>query len=266
MVVVINEEYLKDKTQEFDVETIFTLSLNGLGLFDVGCLGNCINLQSLNLSNNKLSSVLALKSLTQLEYLDLSSNRLSALTGLECLESLISIDVAGNFLNSIDCFLPLTKIQSLKLLRTKDRQSNLTNPVYSDVNNNNNELDEAIVEMLTNLSIFNVYSDVNNNNNELDEAIVEMLTNLSIFNDEPLRGEGEEFHQAYHEVNNHKQSSFKKVTTTWKPFVYNQEIPYIRVGFEKNEVFEKAKAHYLECENESQKAHSILQKMKEDMQ
>lgn len=31
MVVVINEEYLKDKTQEFDVETIFTLSLNGLG-------------------------------------------------------------------------------------------------------------------------------------------------------------------------------------------------------------------------------------------
>jgi len=239
MVVVINEEYLKDKTQEFDVETIFTLSLNGLGLFDVGCLGNCINLQSLNLSNNKLSSVLALKSLTQLEYLDLSSNRLSALTGLECLESLISIDVAGNFLNSIDCFLPLTKIQSLKLLRTKDRQSNLTNPVYSDVNNNNNELDEAIVEM---------------------------LTNLSIFNDEPLRGEGEEFHQAYHEVNNHKQSSFKKVTTTWKPFVYNQEIPYIRVGFEKNEVFEKAKAHYLECENESQKAHSILQKMKEDMQ
>jgi len=239
MVVIINEEYLKDKTQEFDVETIFTLSLNGLGLFDVGCLGNCINLQSLNLSNNKLSSVLALKSLTQLEYLDLSSNRLSALTGLECLESLISIDVAGNFLNSIDCFLPLTKIQSLRSLRTKDRQRNLTNPVYSDVNNNNNDVDEIIVEM---------------------------LTNLSIFNDEPLRGEGEEFHQAYHEVNNHKQSSFKKVTTTWKPFVYNQEIPYIRVGFEKNEVFEKAKAHYLECENESQKAHSILQKMKEDMQ
>jgi len=239
MVVVINEEYFKDKTQEFDVETIFTLSLNGLGLFDVGCLGNCINLQSLNLSNNKLSSVLALKSLTQLEYLDLSSNRLSALTGLECLESLINIDVAGNFLNSIDCFLPLTKIQSLKSLRTKDRQSNLTNPVYSDVNSNNNDVDEAIVEM---------------------------LTNLSIFNDEPLRGEGGEFHQAYHEVNNHKQSSFKKVTTTWKPFVYNQEIPFIRVGFEKNEVFEKAKAHYLECENESQKAHSILQKMKEDMQ
>lgn len=29
---------------------------------------------------------------------------------------------------SIDCFLPLTKIQTLKLLRTKDRQSNLTNP------------------------------------------------------------------------------------------------------------------------------------------
>jgi len=209
MVVIINEEYLKDKTQEFDVETIFTLSLNGL------------------------------ESLTQLEYLDLSSNRLSALTGLECLESLISIDVAGNFLNSIDCFLPLTKIQSLRSLRTKDRQRNLTNPVYSDVNNNNNDVDEIIVEM---------------------------LTNLSIFNDEPLRGEGEEFHQAYHEVNNHKQSSFKKVTTTWKPFVYNQEIPYIRVGFEKNEVFEKAKAHYLECENESRKAHSILQKMKEDIQ
>ncbi|XP_056137212.1 leucine-rich repeat-containing protein 61 isoform X2 [Lampris incognitus] len=70
---------LKSRTGEFDLESILFLKCRGLGIYDLGCIGECINLERLDLSGNNITSLAPLASLRLLAVLNLSANRISTL-------------------------------------------------------------------------------------------------------------------------------------------------------------------------------------------
>lgn len=98
---------LKSRTGEFDLESILFLKLRGLGkvkwifqylslqkciiisyksfivcllgIHDLGCIGECVNLERLDLSGNNITNLAPLASLRLLSVLNLSANRISNL-------------------------------------------------------------------------------------------------------------------------------------------------------------------------------------------
>lgn len=230
MAQVITPRFLKDETQQFDLETIFVLSLNNRGIFDLGCIGECVNLVYLDLSSNKLSSVMALRKLNCLESLDVSSNRLAALSGLERLESLSRLNISGNFLNSVDTLLPLTKLEKLKTLILKDDEKNLTNPFYAS-------------------------------NCDASKQIVELLPWLEIINGEPQLSEGKEFNRICSEMDVCSSKYNHAVSLDWKASTF-EEPSFVRLGFERNSAYEKAEEIANNCGKRSMEAHKILEEMR----
>lgn len=104
---------LKSRTGEFDLESILFLKLRGLGkilsitrdcflclelvlielstarlagIHDLGCIGECMNLERLDLSVNNISNLAPLASLRHLSVLNLSSNKISSLGECFCLD------------------------------------------------------------------------------------------------------------------------------------------------------------------------------------
>lgn len=49
------------------------------GIYDLGCIGDCINLERLDLSGNKITNLAPLSSLRLLQILNVSANRISNL-------------------------------------------------------------------------------------------------------------------------------------------------------------------------------------------
>jgi len=227
----VTEQYLKDKTQEFELESVFILSLKNEGIFETGSVNRCINLINLDLSYNKLSSVMGLRCLVSLENLDVSCNRLSALSGMEHLLALNTLNVSGNFLNSVDCLLPLTKLEKLKMLVLKDEDKNLTNPLYDS-------------------------------NNDAEECIMEMLPSVHVLNGEAIVGEGREFKMLCTQLENITSCRCNtQHINDWKAASI-EETSFVRIGFERNSEFEKTHDIALICEKNSIQAHALLDDIK----
>jgi len=222
----ITERYLKKETQEFDLETIFILNLKSKSINDLGCIGSCVNLIHLNLSNNNLRSVMSLRTLLLLERLDISLNKLSALSGLENLESLKWLNVSGNLLTNIDCLLPLTKNMNLKTLILKDKL--LSNPLL-DINTTPRA------------------------------DVISMLSQLEILDGESLIGYGKDFNNTCSDMEgiSKEYSNLMNVDfSKWKS--YYPEPCYLRIGIEKNKVYEAAHSIAMECEALSKKINEKL--------
>ncbi|XP_072349072.1 leucine-rich repeat-containing protein 61 isoform X5 [Scyliorhinus torazame] len=77
--VKITVQMLKSKTGQFDLESIMFLKLQNFGICNLGCIGDCVNLERLNLSGNNISNLTPLASLKLLTVLNLSANRISNL-------------------------------------------------------------------------------------------------------------------------------------------------------------------------------------------
>ncbi|XP_046889161.1 leucine-rich repeat-containing protein 61 isoform X4 [Hypomesus transpacificus] len=75
----ITSVLLKSRTGEFDLESILFLKLRGLGICDLGCIGECTNLERLDLSGNNITKLVPLSSLRLLIVLNVSANRISNL-------------------------------------------------------------------------------------------------------------------------------------------------------------------------------------------
>ncbi|XP_076863606.1 leucine-rich repeat-containing protein 61 [Brachyhypopomus gauderio] len=120
---------LKSRTGEFDLESILFLKLRSLGIYDLGCIGECINLERLDLSGNNITNVAPIASLRVLVVLNLSSNRISNLDPISSCESLQSLNLAGNLISSPDNLHPLKSLRTLESIRLKDNTHNYTNPV-----------------------------------------------------------------------------------------------------------------------------------------
>ncbi|XP_070543564.1 leucine-rich repeat-containing protein 61-like [Ptychodera flava] len=125
----ITRQMLKTKSGEFDLGSIPFLILRRQGIDDLGCLGECTNLQTLDLSYNDISRLQALATLKQLTHLNLAANRIASLEPLKELESLLSLNIAGNLIGSTDSLRCLTHLEDLESLRLVDSVNHLTNPV-----------------------------------------------------------------------------------------------------------------------------------------
>ncbi|XP_060103892.1 leucine-rich repeat-containing protein 61 [Heteronotia binoei] len=128
--VRITSQLLKAKTGEFDLESILLLKLPGLGLSDLGCLGECSSLEWLDLSGNAIAHLGPLSALKALAVLNISSNRVASLEPLAGCENLQSLNAAGNLVSSLQqlqCLLGLRGLENLRL--SSPRAGGLSNPV-----------------------------------------------------------------------------------------------------------------------------------------
>ncbi|XP_020347754.1 leucine-rich repeat-containing protein 61 isoform X2 [Oncorhynchus nerka] len=138
---------LKSRTGEFDLESILFLKLRGLGIYDLGCIGDCINLERLDLSGNNITNLAPLSSLRLLQILNVSANRISNLD-ISCCDSLQSLNVAGNLISSIDNIHCLQSLRKLENIRLKDNTYNYTNPVCK-----NSSYRNILLEMFPNIRV-----------------------------------------------------------------------------------------------------------------
>ncbi|XP_053568904.1 leucine-rich repeat-containing protein 61 [Bombina bombina] len=128
----ITSEMLKLRTGEFDLESIIFLKLRGLGLYELGCLGACLNLERLDLSNNNITHLGPLSSLKMLVALNLSCNRISSLEPLASCENLQTLNVAGNSLCGVESLYCLKGLHKLESIRLRDPVYNLSNPLCAN--------------------------------------------------------------------------------------------------------------------------------------
>ncbi|KAM3609483.1 uncharacterized protein V6R79_015600 [Siganus canaliculatus] len=129
----ITPALLKSRTGEFDLESILFLKLRGLGIHDLGCIGECVNVERLDLSGNNITNLAPLASLRLLSVLNLSSNRISNLESLRSCENIQNLNVAGNTISSIDSLHCLQSLKKLENIRLKDNTYNYSNPVCRNV-------------------------------------------------------------------------------------------------------------------------------------
>uniref|UniRef100_A0A8C8RYI3 Leucine rich repeat containing 61 n=1 Tax=Pelusios castaneus TaxID=367368 RepID=A0A8C8RYI3_9SAUR len=127
--VRITAQLLKAKTGEFDLESILLLKLRGLGISDLGCLGECTSLEWLDLSSNAIVHLGPLASLKSLAVLDLSDNRVCNLEPLSACENLQRLNVAGNLLSGLQQLQCLGGLRRLESLRLCDPRGRLSNPL-----------------------------------------------------------------------------------------------------------------------------------------
>ncbi|XP_061443522.1 leucine-rich repeat-containing protein 61 [Rhineura floridana] len=126
--VKITSQLLKAKTGEFDLESILLLKLRGLGIVDLGCLGECTSLEWLDLSGNTITHLGPLSSLKALAVLNISSNRIVSLEPLSGCENLQSLNAAGNLLSSLQQLQCLMGLRHLENLRFSNPMGRLSNP------------------------------------------------------------------------------------------------------------------------------------------
>ncbi|XP_054419796.1 leucine-rich repeat-containing protein 61 [Pteronotus mesoamericanus] len=127
--VRITPQLLKSRSGEFALESILLLRLRGSGLADLGCLGECLGLEWLDLSGNALTQLGPLASLRQLAVLNVADNRLTGLEPLASCENLQSLNAAGNLLATPSQLQCLSGLRGLEYLRLRDPLARLSNPL-----------------------------------------------------------------------------------------------------------------------------------------
>ncbi|XP_037371576.1 leucine-rich repeat-containing protein 61 [Talpa occidentalis] len=127
--VRLTPQLLKARSGEFSLESILLLKLRGLGLVDLGCLGECLGLEWLDLSGNALTQLGPLASLRQLAVLNVADNQLTGLEPLAACENLRSLNAAGNLLASPGQLQCLAGLRGLEHLRLRDPLARLSNPL-----------------------------------------------------------------------------------------------------------------------------------------
>ncbi|KAM9698756.1 leucine-rich repeat-containing protein 61 isoform 1-T1 [Dama dama] len=127
--VHVTPQLLKARSGEFSLESILLLKLRGLGLVDLGCLGDCLGLEWLDLSGNALTQLGPLASLRQLAVLNVADNRLTGLEPLAACENLQRLNAAGNLLAGPAQLQCLAGLRGLERLRLRDPLARLSNPL-----------------------------------------------------------------------------------------------------------------------------------------
>ena len=125
----VTPQLLKARSGEFALESILLLKLRGLGLVGLGCLGDCLGLEWLDLSGNALTQLGPLASLRQLAVLNVADNRLTGLEPLAACENLQCLNAAGNLLAGPAQLQCLAGLRGLERLRLRDPLARLSNPL-----------------------------------------------------------------------------------------------------------------------------------------
>lgn len=131
--VRVTPQLLKARSGEFALDSILLLQLRGLGLAELGCLGECLGLEWLDLSSNALTQLGPLASLRQLAVLNVANNLLTELEPLAACESLRRLNVAGNLLAAPGQLQCLAGLPGLQDLRLRDPLARLSNPLCASL-------------------------------------------------------------------------------------------------------------------------------------
>ncbi|XP_046339978.1 leucine-rich repeat-containing protein 61-like isoform X3 [Haliotis rufescens] len=75
----VSKQLLKTRSGEFDLASIHSLFLRDVGVCDLGCLGECVSMERLDLSHNHLTVLHKLAGLTTLHTLNLAANTITNL-------------------------------------------------------------------------------------------------------------------------------------------------------------------------------------------
>ncbi|KAL4641957.1 leucine-rich repeat-containing protein 61 isoform X1 [Arapaima gigas] len=139
---------LKSRTGEFDLESVLFLKLRSLGICDLGCIGECTNLERLDLSGNNITNLAPLSSLRRLLVLNLSANHITNLG-----KSTISSDIYKNIFYmfiylSIENLYCLKSLRKLESVRLKDNTHDYSNPVCK-----NSSYRNILLEMFPNIKV-----------------------------------------------------------------------------------------------------------------
>ncbi|KPP63253.1 leucine-rich repeat-containing protein 61-like, partial [Scleropages formosus] len=137
---------LKSRTGEFDLESVLFLKLRSLGICDLGCIGECTNLERLDLSGNNITNLAPLSSLRRLLVLNLSANRITK--PICSCDSIQTLNVAGNLISSIENLYCLKSLRKLESIRLKDNTYDYSNPVCK-----NSSYRNILLEMFPNIKV-----------------------------------------------------------------------------------------------------------------
>ncbi|XP_028345422.1 leucine-rich repeat-containing protein 61 [Physeter macrocephalus] len=127
--VRVTPQLLRARSGEFALESVVLLKLQGLGLVDLGCLGERPGLGWPDLSGNALTQLGPLASLRQLAVLNVAHNRLTGLEPPAACENLQSLNAAGNPLAGPAQLQRLAAPRGLERLRLRDPLARLSNPL-----------------------------------------------------------------------------------------------------------------------------------------
>ena len=89
----ITDASIKTCSGQFDLESVFTLSMCRMGLRNIENLDGCSSLTHLDLSHNRIRKIEALDGLRQLKRLVLIDNEIESLCNVESLASLETLSL-----------------------------------------------------------------------------------------------------------------------------------------------------------------------------
>ncbi|KAM6422599.1 leucine-rich repeat-containing protein 61 [Rhynochetos jubatus] len=127
--VRITPQLLQASTGELAPGSIVVLRLRHRGIAHLGCLGDCANLEWLDLSGNAIAQLDPLAALQALAVLNLAGNRVASLEPLGACRNLQSLNVAGNRVSSLQQLRCLAGLRRLESLRLRDPRARLANPL-----------------------------------------------------------------------------------------------------------------------------------------
>mmetsp|Transcript_41237 Transcript_41237/g.129567 ORF Transcript_41237/g.129567 Transcript_41237/m.129567 type:complete len:230 (-) Transcript_41237:89-778(-) len=120
---------IKAVSGEFDLESVYKLTLSRMNIKTMENLEACVNLQELNLSNNEIESIRGLEKLQSLRKITLTSNKISSLQGLDKCASLEHIFVQDNNIDNINEIANVASLKNLKSLYLRNIDGSQKNPV-----------------------------------------------------------------------------------------------------------------------------------------
>mmetsp|Transcript_16660 Transcript_16660/g.39759 ORF Transcript_16660/g.39759 Transcript_16660/m.39759 type:complete len:229 (-) Transcript_16660:185-871(-) len=129
MVMKISEETIKKATGQFDLETVYKLSMQQMGLKRIEGLTLCPNLTELDLSHNNITRIEGLDALDELKRLKIADNQIERIENVSLLNSLETLHLEGNKISNLDEVQMLSKLPCLRHLSFQTSSSELRNPV-----------------------------------------------------------------------------------------------------------------------------------------
>ena len=128
--VEITPELIKLVTGQFDLGSVLSLPLCGLGIRAIDNLDTLSSLTVLDLSNNKLTRLAGLGGLSRsLQRINLRNNLLTKVEGLQALQNLQVAKLQGNKVADVDTILSLAGLPRLRAIYLKDVDGGNANPV-----------------------------------------------------------------------------------------------------------------------------------------
>jgi len=125
----ISHSLIKAVAGEFDLESVFKLSLCRMNIRKMECLDDCVHLQELNLSGNEITELEGVGRLHELRKLTLTSNKISSLDGLQKCHALEYLLIQDNAVSNIATIEALASLPNLKALYLKNIDGTQKNPV-----------------------------------------------------------------------------------------------------------------------------------------